>query len=117
MGAAIGSRIGLGPVIPVDLRVREHPGEAGRQVDVDVAGELAEVAEWPVVAAGLEQDHAFGPVGGQAIRQHAAGRAGPDDDEVRLKLAHPLRPLLACPEGIYGDDEISTSSAHRTSLL
>jgi hypothetical protein len=46
--------------------------EAGGNVDPRIA----------VVAAGFQQQHAGPGIGAQAIGEHAAGRAGADDDEV-----------------------------------
>ena len=70
----------------------EHPVRAGIADGEQIADR--DVEPDPVVlAAGLQQQHAHGRIGGQAICQHAAGRAGADDDVVvfaldRLRFDH-----------------------------
>ena len=70
--APVDVRLGLGREVPVELGV-ELVGERGRDLDVGRA----------VPAAGLEQQHADRRVLGQAVGEHAAGRAGADDHVVK----------------------------------
>jgi hypothetical protein len=71
-GAPVHARPRLGLEAPSEARVPEGLQEAGGGEDVRVA----------VGPARFQQQHARGGVGGQAVRQHAAGRAGADDDVV-----------------------------------
>ena len=56
-----------------------------------------------VTTARLDQQHPVGRVGAQTVSQQAAGRAGPDDDVIKLVLpvcivviGHGLSPGLVC---------------------
>ena len=70
--AAVEPRLRLGLEHPVGARIADGEEIADRDVEPD-----------PVVpAAGLEQQHARSGIGGEPVRQHAAGRAGADDDVV-----------------------------------
>src|SRR5262245_50815474 len=62
----------LRTVQPVDLGVGEQLSVAERDVNPDVA----------ILAAGFEEKHAMATRRGQAMREHAAGAAGADDDVV-----------------------------------
>ena len=86
--AAVHEGLGLGVVVPVDLVVGQRIGEGGRHVDLPVPGVIA--------AAGLEQKHASRWLGRQPVGQHAAGRAGADDDVIPvLAVRHPSDPQAA----------------------
>ena len=50
-----------------------------------------------VLAAGFEQQHGGLAVGGQPVGQHAAGRAGADDDEIEFLSAATTFPLGSLP--------------------
>jgi hypothetical protein len=67
-------RIGLGLEAPGQHRMVEQFDVAGRDVDQRVA----------VARPGLEQQHAGGGIFAEPVGQHAASRAGADDDEIRL---------------------------------
>jgi hypothetical protein len=43
-----------------------------------------------VLAAGLDEEHAFVPVGAETVREQAAGSAGADDDGVEAFFGHAL---------------------------
>ena len=81
-----GERLGLEH--PGDLWVEDVSVEPGGDVDPRIA----------VLATRLQQQHAGSAVGGQAVRQHAAGRAGADNDEVEfssiLHSCSPRNPIL-----------------------
>src|SRR5439155_25721633 len=72
-------RLGLEP--PGQGRMVEHLHKAGRDVDQRV----------PVAPARLDQQHLGVRILGQPVGEHAAGRAGADDDEIRLHLSTPSR--------------------------
>ena len=69
--ASVDVRLGLGREVPVELGV-ELLREGRRDLDLQRA----------VLAAGLEQQHAHRGVLGEAVGEHAAGRAGADDHVV-----------------------------------
>ena len=74
--AAVEALLGLGLEHPVRARIADGEQVADRDVEPD-----------PVVAAaGFQQQHALARVGGQPVRQHAAGRARADDDVVVVAL-------------------------------
>ena len=81
-----GERLGLEH--PGDLWVEDVSVEPGGDVDPRIA----------VLTTRLQQQHAGSAVGGQAVRQHAAGRAGADNDEVEfssiLHSCSPRNPIL-----------------------
>ena len=83
--AAVEAFLRLGAEHPVGARIADREQIADRDVEPD-----------PVVApAGFEQQHAFARIGGEAVRQQAAGRAGADDDVVELAFERALpRPWL-----------------------
>ena len=66
------SRLGLGRIAPIVHAVIVHLAHAERNVDERIA----------VRPAGLQQQHARARVLAQPVGQHAAGRAGADDDVV-----------------------------------
>ena len=68
------ARLRLGLVHPVDGFFLEQFAVAERHVDPDIA----------VLRAGLQQQHGMLAVRAQAIGEHAAGRAGADDDVVEF---------------------------------
>ena len=68
----VAARLRLGLVAPGDLGVDDGPVVADRQVNPGIA----------IAPAGLEQQHPVARVRRQPVRQHAAGRAGPDHDEI-----------------------------------
>jgi len=70
--AAVQVGLGLGVVAPVEHAARVRAAEAERNVDPRMA----------VAAAGFEQQHRGSAGLGQPVGQHAAGRAGTDDDVV-----------------------------------
>src|SRR5947209_17769195 len=78
--AAIDARIRLGGVTPGQDGVIEQFDIAGRDMDQRIA----------VARPGLDQEHAGIRIGAQPVREHAAGRAGPDDDEIRLHATPPF---------------------------
>src|SRR5215469_10096121 len=85
-----GAGIGLGLEAPSDLLVIEQLHVAHWDVDQRV----------PVAPASLEQDDADGGVLGQPVGEHTPGRAGADDDVIRLHSVlpgnpHPVPPPLA----------------------
>src|SRR5215510_8291804 len=75
----------LRTVQPVDLGVGEQLSVAERDVNPDVA----------ILAAGFEEKHAMAARRGQAMREHAAGAAGTDDDVVERfrRPPHAVPPL------------------------
>ena len=76
-------RLRRGVVKPVELRHGE-PRDARRHAD----------QQRLVRAAGLEQQHARRGIGGEPVGQHAARRAGADDDVVVSRFRHfALRPV------------------------
>src|SRR5437660_4282776 len=70
-------RLRLGLVQPVDLRIGEVPPVTERDMQPDAA----------VLSPGLEQQHLVAAVGGEAIGEHAAGRARADNDEIEIRHA------------------------------
>ena len=64
----------LGLVVPVHPVVHQIVGQRRRHLGLPAA----------VAGPRLEQQHAHGRVGAQPVGQHAAGRAGADDDVVEL---------------------------------
>ena len=74
--AAVQVGLGLGLETPVVARHVHRDGERGRHLDEDAA----------VAAPRLEQQHAGAHVLAQAVSQHAAGRAGADDDVIEALL-------------------------------
>ena len=72
--AAVQPRLRLGLVHPVDGFFLEQLAVAERHMDPDVG----------VLRAGLKQQHRMLAVGAQTIGEHAAGRAGADDDIVEF---------------------------------
>ena len=87
---AVEVRLGIGLVAPVEHAVFVHAAHAERDVDVRV----------PVAAAGFEQKHARGAVLGQPVGQHAAGRAGADDDVIVSVGCHFTPPYAIPPRRI-----------------
>jgi hypothetical protein len=89
---AVQAGVGLGVVEPVGARVADAVQVAHRDVDPVVV----------VLAARLDQQHALGRVGAQAVGQQAAGRAGADDDVVKnlaLVLHGGLSLVVFCRAG------------------
>jgi len=72
--------VGLGLEAPVVDRVEHGLGVADGNVDPRIA----------VRRAGFQQEHRTAPVGGQAVRQHAAGGSGADDDVIPGSVGHRL---------------------------
>src|SRR5262249_59007146 len=72
--AAVEPLLRLGLEHPVRARIADGEEVADRDVEPDPV----------VVAAGFEQQHARCWIGGEPVRQHAAGRARADDDVVVL---------------------------------
>src|SRR5580693_4210030 len=70
--AAAGRGLGFGKIHPVVLALEQKARPAERNLDPRIA----------VPAAGLEQQHPLALVLAQPVGQHAAGRAGADDDGV-----------------------------------
>lgn len=68
--AEIGLRIG--GVVPVDAAIVNQFGETGGHVDERIE----------ILPAGFQQQDAMPRVGREPIGEHAAGRAGADDDVV-----------------------------------
>ena len=73
--AAVQLRLRFRLVEPIDPRVLEQAPVAERDVD----------PEMPVARPGFEQNDPISPAGGQAVREHAAGRARADDHEIGLE--------------------------------
>jgi len=71
-GALARLGLGLDRKLPREARIVDRAEVPHRQPQPEVA----------VLAAGLQQQYAAGRVGGEAVGQHAAGRAGADDDVV-----------------------------------
>ncbi len=84
LGAGWGGGLGLRLVAPVDSLVGEQLAVAQRHMDPRVG----------IARAGLEQQHAALAIGGQAVGQHAAGRAGAGDDGVVSGLVLILATIL-----------------------
>ncbi len=89
--AAVEARFGLGLEHPVGARIADREQVADRNVKPDPV----------VLAAGFQQQHAIGRIGGQPVGQHAARRARADDDVVvlavdRRRVGHtfPLSPAV-----------------------
>src|SRR5262249_20571474 len=72
--AAVEPRLRLGLEHPVRARIADGEEVTHRDVEPDPI----------VVAAGFEQQHARSRIGGEAVRQQAAGRARADDNVVVL---------------------------------
>src|SRR5205823_4273533 len=70
--AAVEALLRLGPEHPVRARIADGEEIPDGDVEPDPI----------VLAAGFEQQHAHCRIGGQAVRQQAAGRARADDDVV-----------------------------------
>ncbi len=71
------TRLGNAAVHPVQRRVVERQAVADRHLH----------AQALVAAAGFQQEHAVPAACAQAVREHAAGRTGADDDVVK-RVAH-----------------------------
>src|SRR5262245_33630307 len=82
--AAAGPFAGLGLVEPVHARIDQRVHEAGRDMDEGM----------PVARAGLEHADRDTRILAQAAREHAAGRAGADDDVVECFHARPCYPTF-----------------------
>jgi hypothetical protein len=67
----LGFRLGL--VQPVDFGIVEQLAVAERDVNPDM----------PVMAAGFEKQYAMAAGFGEPVGEHAAGRAGADDNEIK----------------------------------
>ncbi len=76
-----GAGVGLSVITPGQGRVIEQFHKAGRDVDVGA----------PIAPAGLDQQDARGRVLGEAVGEHAAGRAGADDYIIGLHQFPPTR--------------------------
>ncbi len=84
--AAVQSRLGFGPVAPVETRIAHRMKIAHRHMDPEAV----------VMTARLQQQDAVSRIGGQAVGQHAARRSRADDDEI--VVAEILHPLLLPPQ-------------------
>ena len=76
--APVELRFRLGGIAPVRGRIVHRLEVADRNVDPGVA----------VLAPRFQQQHAGGRIGGQAVRHHAAGRSGADDNEIVVPRLH-----------------------------
>ena len=93
--AAAEMRLGLGAIAPV-VGARIHRQRQRRRHLDD---------QRPIGPAVFEREHGRSPVLGQSIGQHAAGRAGADDDVVEGLLAHGRR---FAPNGAHAASAILT---------
>ena len=84
--AAVDAGVGLGLEAPGQRRVIEKFQIAGGDMDQRI----------PVAAAGFKQDNAVGRILGETVGQDAAGRAGADDDVVRLHVRRPPYGSFRC---------------------
>ena len=82
--ATVGAGVRLGAELPGQRIVVEHLEEPGRNVDQRV----------PVAPACLDQQDFGDGVVGQPVGQHAAGRAGADNDVICLHASHSPRPMV-----------------------
>ena len=82
---AVQARFGLGLVHPVDGFFLEQLAVAERHMDPDVR----------VLGAGFQQQHRILAIGGEAVRQHAAGGAGADDHIIEFG-SHGGRVFFLC---------------------
>ena len=90
--AAVEAFLRLGLEHPVRARIADGEEIADRDVVPD-----------PIVApAGLKQQHARIRRGRQPVRQHAAGRAGADDDVVVIAVDGVLVHAAMCAGGMVG---------------
>ncbi len=78
--AAVQVRLGLGLIFPVVEPAADGEGERRRHVDEHVPA--------VVRAACLQHKHPGGRIGGEPVRQRAAGRAAAHDHEVVVRLCH-----------------------------